>query len=260
MLPLDLHVLSLSLAFILSQDQTLRCNYFYFLFFPFFSGHLRSTKASWRLDFLKPALYLLYYYYPFILSKNSFICRFIDSVTRVWLPCRKRVQKYCGFLYPPNIFATFLKKISSLLKPLIFRYLSQFFISHSSQPLSAACYPSFFLERAAKIRSFISPLQIFLQLFLKKIINRCCSNPYKILKSGSSSKLRSNPRYMKSTAQAHNWKQYARKRRENSQFHRKSKKKPKIKVVFYINYYLCFVDEEKHIFPNTKTPFSQNSK
>ena len=45
MLPLDLHVLSLSLAFILSQDQTLRCNYFYFLFFPFFSGHLRFTRT-----------------------------------------------------------------------------------------------------------------------------------------------------------------------------------------------------------------------
>ena len=31
MLPLDLHVLSLSLAFILSQDQTLRCAYLLFL-------------------------------------------------------------------------------------------------------------------------------------------------------------------------------------------------------------------------------------
>ena len=31
-LPLDLHVLSLSLAFILSQDQTLRCVYLSFLF------------------------------------------------------------------------------------------------------------------------------------------------------------------------------------------------------------------------------------
>ena len=29
MLPLDLHVLSLSLAFILSQDQTLHCQYSY---------------------------------------------------------------------------------------------------------------------------------------------------------------------------------------------------------------------------------------
>ena len=32
-LPLDLHVLSLSLAFILSQDQTLRCCISYFYFF-----------------------------------------------------------------------------------------------------------------------------------------------------------------------------------------------------------------------------------
>ena len=32
-LPLDLHVLSLSLAFILSQDQTLRCCYLVFSFF-----------------------------------------------------------------------------------------------------------------------------------------------------------------------------------------------------------------------------------
>ena len=32
MLPLDLHVLSLSLAFILSQDQTLRCLYIVFFF------------------------------------------------------------------------------------------------------------------------------------------------------------------------------------------------------------------------------------
>ena len=31
MLPLDLHVLGLSLAFILSQDQTLRCIFFIFL-------------------------------------------------------------------------------------------------------------------------------------------------------------------------------------------------------------------------------------
>ena len=31
-LPLDLHVLGLSLAFILSQDQTLRCLFFYLLF------------------------------------------------------------------------------------------------------------------------------------------------------------------------------------------------------------------------------------
>ena len=35
-MPLDLHVLSLSLAFILSQDQTLRCFYFFLYSFPCF--------------------------------------------------------------------------------------------------------------------------------------------------------------------------------------------------------------------------------
>ena len=34
MLPLDLHVLSLSLAFILSQDQTLHCTLFFYSFVP----------------------------------------------------------------------------------------------------------------------------------------------------------------------------------------------------------------------------------
>ena len=34
-LPLALHVLSLSLAFILSQDQTLRCLYHFFIFSDF---------------------------------------------------------------------------------------------------------------------------------------------------------------------------------------------------------------------------------
>ena len=34
-LPLDLHVLGLSLAFILSQDQTLRCIFFLFLYYTF---------------------------------------------------------------------------------------------------------------------------------------------------------------------------------------------------------------------------------
>ena len=41
MLPLDLHVLSLSLAFILSQDQTLRCWYLVFFFF-----YLKDTQRS----------------------------------------------------------------------------------------------------------------------------------------------------------------------------------------------------------------------
>ena len=44
-LPLDLHVLSLSLAFILSQDQTLRCCYILLISFYFFVFELSYTQG-----------------------------------------------------------------------------------------------------------------------------------------------------------------------------------------------------------------------
>ena len=53
-LPLDLHVLGLSLAFILSQDQTLRC------IFSFSLLYLRSvTWPNWLLSLFFPVLHLL---------------------------------------------------------------------------------------------------------------------------------------------------------------------------------------------------------
>ena len=45
-LPLDLHVLGLSLAFILSQDQTLRCCYVSFFFFFSLSAAPRRTRRG----------------------------------------------------------------------------------------------------------------------------------------------------------------------------------------------------------------------
>ena len=51
-LPLDLHVLSLSLAFILSQDQTLRCCILSFLFF-LFEKRLQTCYRE-RFAFLVP--------------------------------------------------------------------------------------------------------------------------------------------------------------------------------------------------------------
>ena len=42
-MPLDLHVLGLSLAFILSQDQTLRCCY---LIYSFFSSVLPRARCG----------------------------------------------------------------------------------------------------------------------------------------------------------------------------------------------------------------------
>ena len=61
-LPLDLHVLGLSLAFILSQDQTLRCISCFFLFYTFEGLLAELTSFS---------LFLLYYTCFFsVLSMN----------------------------------------------------------------------------------------------------------------------------------------------------------------------------------------------
>ena len=49
-LPLDLHVLGLSLAFILSQDQTLRCMYLVFVFFLLYSRRLAAPRKSTAPD------------------------------------------------------------------------------------------------------------------------------------------------------------------------------------------------------------------
>ena len=64
-LPLDLHVLSLSLAFILSQDQTLRCCKL-FMSYAQDSVTIRFIKY-WRYLFSKYLYYLLIYV---IFSKN----------------------------------------------------------------------------------------------------------------------------------------------------------------------------------------------
>ena len=93
MLPLDLHVLSLSLAFILSQDQTLHCTFIFFIRLSLNSSFivvkifssfklsrffLRSTievnfivlayRKNWRWYFF--TLYLYYIFVVFNLSKN----------------------------------------------------------------------------------------------------------------------------------------------------------------------------------------------
>ena len=60
-LPLDLHVLGLSLAFILSQDQTLRCILFFFFIIP--SKRYLTELTSFSL--------LLLYYTCFFNSFNE---------------------------------------------------------------------------------------------------------------------------------------------------------------------------------------------
>ena len=68
MLPLDLHVLSLSLAFILSQDQTLHCTFYFFIRLSLNSSFIVVKNRRWYFI----TLYLYYIFVVFNLSKNLF--------------------------------------------------------------------------------------------------------------------------------------------------------------------------------------------
>ena len=84
-MPLDLHVLSLSLAFILSQDQTLRCCYILLIFFTFLFSScpihrafaIKTCFKLWRrLSYFITRLVLLCLvyckYFNVLSSQNSF--------------------------------------------------------------------------------------------------------------------------------------------------------------------------------------------
>ena len=89
-LPLDLHVLSLPLAFILSQDQTLRCLYFFFfLFFLFSSRSFRFFRyRPCRADIFQCCFfslsrcfrfYWLYSFFRFRASSSFHLVYFRDG-------------------------------------------------------------------------------------------------------------------------------------------------------------------------------------
>ena len=104
-LPLDLHVLSLSLAFILSQDQTLRCCILFFFF----------LILKYRFAFFRPLVYALFIVLPVELDGDvSFLslCLVLHSIAIMSMSFvapgfpRKRVQSYTLFHSPPNFFTT----------------------------------------------------------------------------------------------------------------------------------------------------------
>ena len=100
-LPLDLHVLGLSLAFILSQDQTLRCISCFFLFL-----YLRISPAE--IDF---ALSLVLLFFP-VFSMN-FALRLAPAPRG--LPFGESVAKLHPFSFSLQIFYhLFLRKFSTL--------------------------------------------------------------------------------------------------------------------------------------------------
>ena len=95
-LPYDLHVLGLPLAFILSQDQTLRCNIVFLCFVLNLGSRLRSLLVCFPRRLPAPRCAGLK------LSKNS-----PPSPLPNPLPRGKRVQKYNILHYPQPLFSTF---------------------------------------------------------------------------------------------------------------------------------------------------------
>ena len=85
-MPLDLHVLSLPLAFILSQDQTLRCS----IFFLSFSLLPAARSADARLRVLDGGLPPSSFY-VFLLSRNAYCC--ILSMYSYSRPAKGRTAK-----------------------------------------------------------------------------------------------------------------------------------------------------------------------
>ena len=102
-LPLDLHVLSLSLAFILSQDQTLRCsNCFLFILSPDSVSHRSPRSSHWR--------YSLSIYSIPILVLLVVLCKYPQrSLFAIIVVSRLRVQKYTYFLFRQTFRRVFFK-------------------------------------------------------------------------------------------------------------------------------------------------------
>ena len=91
LLPLDLHVLGLPLAFILSQDQTLRCNYSYLF-----------LKNYYALILLKD-IYL--FFSTSISSKNSLFLPLLSPYSPSFR--LKRAAKVQLFSFSQNFFLLF---------------------------------------------------------------------------------------------------------------------------------------------------------
>ena len=108
MLPLDLHVLSLSLAFILSQDQTLHTKNFFIIIlflrsvmFRFYRIDLSGLALAVRL-FFKPIQYLKELY----LSSLLFTTHFLQRIAK-----KSGCKDNIFHIYNPNFLKLFFKKI-----------------------------------------------------------------------------------------------------------------------------------------------------
>ena len=141
-LPLDLHVLGLSLAFILSQDQTLRC-IFLFLFFStskVVPSALMPDYLSSGFEFVLTLTYFLYPLFSGYPSRTTFV--YCNAFKDLVLLSAFVKRKWCK----DNAFLFFLPNFQ------------KFFFIFSS-------YRSPLPKSVAKIRLFINLFQIFYRVF-----------------------------------------------------------------------------------------------
>ena len=119
MLPLDLHVLSLSLAFILSQDQTLHCTFYFFIRLSLNSSFIVVKNRRWYFI-------TLYLYYIFVVSNFQRITVFSFS----GYLSRLRMQSYNIFRNYQNIcnkkFQYFF--FCLIISEIIFRLFSKYML------------------------------------------------------------------------------------------------------------------------------------
>ena len=141
-LPLDLHVLGLPLAFILSQDQTLHCK----------KKFIKSWLVSQRHWIQKPWIFLNVFS-CFITSKNILFVIHPCDCHAAYLS--KRTAKVRTFFELPNFSKTFLKKFfsSTFLRT---RVLSLF--------LESGCKGSDFFESCKRFAKKFSGY--FLRIFI----------------------------------------------------------------------------------------------
>ena len=106
--PLDLHVLGLPPAFVLSQDQTLRCT------IDFLISLFSVLGSASPLGSLSAAAHPSRETRRLLCWPQAFKELATPSSLRTPLPWGKRVQRYNLFHYPQALFSTFFRKITHL--------------------------------------------------------------------------------------------------------------------------------------------------
>ena len=139
MLPLDLHVLSLSLAFILSQDQTLHCTFYFFIRLSLNSSFIVVKNRRWYFIYL-----VLILHFCCFQSFKELVSVFVETDCKV-----------TTFFWIDKIFQK--KYLFFLFKLLLF----------NSQATSLDC--------GCKVTAFSETTKIFLRFFWKFFISDCFS-------------------------------------------------------------------------------------